>query len=261
MHRRTQRGFTLLEALVVIGIVSILIALLMPALGAARTQSRQALSMSNLRTIGLTFDSYASAYRTYPFPGRVEPSAMSGGMSVEWYPQGTVVATNRHWSMSTLWPGVVSAIAPWEDNFENWISPGLSTDLPEAFSDEDVPEPLDLVSYAYSNSFLARPELWLEDVDTKLERDPRVLVTGTRPDQVAFTSQKVMLWDRHLGYRTGDIQVVEGHLHTAAPMAFADLHVGIENPTKAASGWINPLNGGDIRRLHNTPEGIRGTDF
>lgn len=261
MNKRTTRAFTLIEVLVVIAIISILIAMLLPALGAARSRAREALSMANLRTIGITFDSYSSSSETYPYPGQVEQAPIDDGMSVEWYPQGTIVASSDIWTMSVLWPGVVSSVAPWEENFEAWVSPGLSTELPSDFLTGDSPEPFDLVGYAYSNSFLARPELWLESADADIQRDPRDLLTGTRPDQVAFTSQKVMLWDRHLGYRTGEIPITEGHLDTLAPMAFADLHVGIHNPVKATPGFVNPLNGGDIRRLHNTPEGIAGTDF
>lgn len=62
MHRNTsgcRRGFTLIEMLVVIGIISILMALILPAIGSARKSARDTKCKNNLREIGSYYTMYA----------------------------------------------------------------------------------------------------------------------------------------------------------------------------------------------------------
>src|SRR5262245_47606821 len=71
IHRAGRRGFTLVELLVVIAIIGILVALLLPAIQAAREAARRSECTNKLRQLGVAGQNYESDRKAFPI-GRLK---------------------------------------------------------------------------------------------------------------------------------------------------------------------------------------------
>ncbi|MBI3837980.1 MAG: DUF1559 domain-containing protein [Planctomycetia bacterium] len=77
-YHKPRLGFSLVEVLVVIAIIGTLVALLLPAVQAAREAARRAQCQNNLKQIGIALHNYHAAHRKFP-PGRLVNSVDGQG--------------------------------------------------------------------------------------------------------------------------------------------------------------------------------------
>ncbi len=122
MGTRPGAGFTLVELLVVIGVIAILAALLLPALSRAKDSAKSAACKSNLRQIGLALIMYVDEHGKYP--GAVMFSSGRGfetDYGVGWtgpltqYVRGTGVGQAGEVGHNSIGPGTRRNL---------WICPG-----------------------------------------------------------------------------------------------------------------------------------------
>lgn len=250
LPQRSHGAFTLIELLVSIGIISLLIAISIPALGGARDRSRELGSSVNLRNIGQIFEMYAqrsNGLYPAPVPGRLYPD-----------PNPHIPRSRMpHWQASEEWAGLFLDAYPWDSHAQMYLSPGAKRELGQG--------PIlvtTFASYTYSASFLGQPRIWNgEDIgpDEWIE-----LIKGVKQPMVRYPSAKVLMWDVELPtIRRRLERDGYGNLKERAPMVFADGHTDLRVPAQANPGVTNwaPSAAHPHEFLHNTRNGVYGRDY
>lgn len=79
MPRARLQGFTLIELLVVVAIITVLIAMLLPALQSAREQSRSVVCISHMQNLGT-----AAMYYVNDYEGWLPPASLGRNMPQGW---------------------------------------------------------------------------------------------------------------------------------------------------------------------------------
>jgi prepilin-type N-terminal cleavage/methylation domain-containing protein/prepilin-type processing-associated H-X9-DG protein len=123
------RGFTLVELLVVIGIIAVLIGLLLPALSAARETAKTVACASNMRQIGTAATMYSQQYNnsTLPYqfwiPGANQNAAYGNNPSNGWDDWWTALVALK----------LLPRPGTWVPNGSNSASANIVTDYSSVF--------------------------------------------------------------------------------------------------------------------------------
>ncbi|HJQ80522.1 MAG TPA: DUF1559 domain-containing protein [Lacipirellulaceae bacterium] len=118
-----EQGFTLVELLVVIAIIGILIALLLPAIQAAREAARRSQCTNNLKQLGLGVHNYESTRKKLPPPGQCDST---GGATTTYMIHSTATVILPHIEQNAVYdmfdhktnPIAAYSASPNGDNFK-----------------------------------------------------------------------------------------------------------------------------------------------
>ena len=249
MIRRTRgerAAFSLVEVLVAIAVLSLLIALAVPALMGSRGQARQVACMSNLKGIAAVIELYTQASRDrYPY---VDAGAWLRTSPPEDADGGSLLNTNHFNKLQDHWPAVVAGVAPWRGFFPAWVCAGARRPAGEPWKSGDYRGD-GAPSYAYSQSFRARPEVWSPGTLA----DERLLAPVSVGD-VSFPARKVIFFDGEMAHLPPNAD------KDNRPMLFADGHAALHRVTAASKPVVNPFTK-QAKPLHDTAMGVRGFDY
>lgn len=131
---RNRCGFTLIELLVVISIIALLVALLLPALGAARKTARGLRCLTNLKQFGLANEIYANDFDGHYVPTR-NPETGLKWHRIEYFREQVdseaIKMSSFEWKADLLCPDATTGYAneTANGNFRIWFFYGYNIDF------------------------------------------------------------------------------------------------------------------------------------
>jgi prepilin-type N-terminal cleavage/methylation domain-containing protein/prepilin-type processing-associated H-X9-DG protein len=234
---KRRRGFTLIELLVVIAIISVLIALLLPAVQAAREAARRMQCTNNLKQIGIALHNYHSAVGTFPV-GFLFPKPSPGGTNAQGIP-------DLHWRWSVL-----AQLSPYMEqasiynamNFYWPIAPGPGANGPFAGYPAWRPFPVHSTAISTKVNFFLCPS----DGATSMVTLPDGLSTFG-PSNYHFCTGDGQPNSGHVGDAgnpNNAAYAADGAFILGPPQSMATITDGSSNTAAASEQLIGPAVGG-----------------
>ncbi len=260
---RRAGAFTLVELLVVIGIIAVLISILLPALNKARSAANLVACMSNLRQIGLAWVQYENANRDW-FPAIVNDSVTSGSGN----PIGSSRRCNEGYALEYLLSPYTGRQITWSSSNGGrevvggiWICPASGV-----YTKDSSPSPGYKLGYAYAdrnsdgNTYQG---LYYQEVESRhylnssgVPMNPNNEIRWKKAFYRPFHTSMPMQWcSMRLspGWPLG-LSARSWHFPDGRPTLFMDGHVAVLN---------HPRYKGDFQDLTNakatgTPHTVKG---
>jgi prepilin-type N-terminal cleavage/methylation domain-containing protein/prepilin-type processing-associated H-X9-DG protein len=239
---KRRPAFTLVELLVVIGIIALLMSILLPALNKARENARQVKCANNMRQIWMACLMYANENKDkLPIPPRVENTdqeTVVPGLAIVMDPNGNIGGIYDY-NQGTLWPYISKSIQSRMDVFN------CPTDL-DAFR----PVSRGTINYtaSYERNFTYS---WNAQVRGSETHGDVKHPTGIRLASIVMPGSKICLIEEQfpndglafiVGSNDNDDQLTNRHLKRGN-QGFADGHVEAIFPEDVGFNTNEPNNG------------------
>jgi len=230
------RGFTLVELLVVIGIIAVLISILLPTLAKAREQANAVKCMSNLRQVGISLQLYANQNSNYLWPE--EAPGWDWTNTATTNPPSTAVDStsppgdSQETRIAKLWPNAVWGRA----NPPEMMCPNDENQMPENFDQR--------IWHSYMvNGHLTESEGGKPRKLNRFGLMPGAL-RGANGDSVILAGEKVVNeCDYSLSgveYAQGKVDAYKHGTKRGSNYLYLDLHVSTELPPTKRTDSANP---------------------
>jgi type II secretory pathway pseudopilin PulG len=226
----SMRAWTLIETLVCVGVISILLALLLPALHGTRTPARQAVTASNARTIGIALRTYADSFhdltpvlfdpvdKKYPPRSNLQTVRVNGRVV-----QGLWFYTCARYQFA-LSPALPASVL---------VAPGNKGYQPQRVDGTTTSDRTDL---QLTETMYARPEYW--------DRRTQVGASQWAPQKwgdIRYPSDKGFLWQQFVyGLPNRPYQQFTGQFASVmSTVLWADLHAEVLDQSLLPPGEPN----------------------
>jgi prepilin-type N-terminal cleavage/methylation domain-containing protein/prepilin-type processing-associated H-X9-DG protein len=205
-NKPTTGGFTLVELLVSISVIGVLIALLLPAVQAAREASRKAQCANNLKQLGIGFHAHHDARRRFPPAYEIQ----IGGGGVQGSPDPVTLDAGPGWAWGTLLLPYLEQAGLYDE---------LNLDLPCWHAQNAAPAKRVLPGFLCPS---AGPDTLPFDV---IDASGNVLAVFSRSHYVASVGQEEP-WGQTIDDYTG---IADGPLYRNSRTCAADVLDGLSN--------------------------------